>query len=220
MLYILFNSREDLERFLLNELIDVDCPDKCFRACFEGYRVYRLKELNVSIEVVVRRLSDDILSVFPCDSYDGMGFIVGSKISELIRQYYSELVNYIVNIVRRYFIDFLSITSMPLELSSERSIYSYSLREFLNLVYAFYTRDLSESFLYNVTSRSCFANTLIYTLSVQVVRDPSIILNTHVPLNVKFITHLFLTNFENMCKRVFRNIASDRDLLCLLYDVS
>ncbi len=217
MFYILFNSREDLEKFCLKELIVVECPSKCSKACFEGYKVYKLRDLKSDIEIVVRKLDSDILSIFPCDAYDGFGFIIGSRISELIRQYYPELINYIINIVKRYSIDFLSITSLPLELDPRHSIYSYSCSEFLSLIYAFYIKDVSEKFLHSIVSRSYFANTLMYTLFTYFLRDFSMILNTYIPWSISYIVHMLSINFESICRKTLKNISSERDLLCLLH---
>ncbi len=216
MFYILFKSKESLEKFLSDELVSVDCPSRCSRACFEEREIYRLRRLNDSIEVMIRIIGDNILLIFPCDAYDGMGFIVGSRVAELISRHYTELVNYVVNVVKMYDIDFLSITSLPLELDVEYSIYSYSCDEFLNLVYAFYIKNTDISYLYNVTSRSRFASTLIYTLCIYVLREASIVLNPYVPLNMMLLIHLLLANIKRICEKVFERISSESDLLCLL----
>lgn len=208
MLLLFFNNYENLEKFLEKELKKVDeCPeDMCFKACSEEKSVYLLSNFDPDIYVMYRVWNEyHGVSIFPCNAYDGLGFIVGERVDNIIRTRYDKLMNYAMYLIKNYEVVFLAVLSLPLE--PEKSIYTIAPE---NTVVMFYIRNCNSEFI-NKLTRSSFIKRFIFNVMLQDYVHS--ILNPYIPCMMYKMPNR--DDLKKVCKEMY-NVVGENDILCII----
>ncbi len=223
MLYIVFNSVEELERFIyeLKAKRTSECVEECEKACFEGEELYNLGWITVML-IEWRKLAKRYecnLSLVPCAAYEGCGDFKDEIIRKVICKHFSTLVAYLVDIVRRYNVMFAAITSAPYEPDKNVVMFSDDLfEEIKDETYVFYIRDLGRETVHRLYICSNFFTHFFIMLNNTLLRLDLLnpVINDFVPLHATLPVDFTVEKLRQRCRDTRLGISSKSDFLCIL----